>query len=117
MGLQGVRLPPELETMLYRVAQEGLTNVLKHAEATRVSLVLERRNGMVQLIVEDDGRGFDLELNLTSPEKAKRLGLHGMRERVALLDGTLDIESSPESGTTVYARVPDPSAQATASEG
>ena len=107
-GLDGDRLPPEVETTIYRVVQEGLTNVLKHAQASCVSLVLERRGGSVRAILEDDGKGFDVEATLASPEKAKRLGLRGMRERVALLGGELEVESSPGSGTTVFVRLPDP---------
>jgi PAS domain S-box-containing protein len=107
-GMQSLRLPPEIETALYRVAQEGLTNCLKHARATHVSLVLERRAGTVSLIVEDDGSGFDVQRTLTSPEKANRLGIRGMRERLALLNGELEIESAPGSGTTIFARIPVP---------
>jgi two-component system CheB/CheR fusion protein len=90
------------------VVQEGLTNVLKHAGASRVSLVLEQRDGMARVILEDDGAGFDVEETLASPEKAKRLGVRGMRERVMLLGGALEIESVPGSGTTLFVRVPAP---------
>jgi len=106
-GVAGERLPPEIETTVYRVVQEGLTNVLKHAAATRVSLVLERRRGMLSAILEDDGRGFEVDAVLASPEKARRLGIRGMRERVALLGGELQIESSPGGGTTLYIRLPE----------
>ncbi|MBV9772576.1 MAG: PAS domain S-box protein [Gemmatimonadetes bacterium] len=116
VGLEGARLPGEVETTLYRVVQEGLTNVLKHAGATRVGLVLERRRGMVSMILEDDGAGFDVDRALASQEKAKRLGLRGMRERVALVGGEMEIESSPGIGTTLFVRVPDPAAP-TAGEG
>lgn len=104
VGVDGDRFAAEVETTLYRVVQEGLNNVVKHAGATRVSLVLERRNGVVGAILEDDGRGFDVEATLASPEKARRLGLRGMRERVALLGGELEIESA----TTLYVRIPVP---------
>ena len=106
-GLAGVRLPAETETTLYRVAQEGLNNVLKHAGATHVDLLLERQNGTVRLILEDDGAGFDVEQTLRSGENARRLGVRGMRERIALLGGEMEIESAPGSGTTIYVRVPD----------
>ena len=105
-GVDG-RLPPEVETTLYRAVQETLTNVLKHAGATRVSVILERRDGTVSVIVEDDGAGFDVDRTLALPEKAGRLGVRGMRERVALLGGEMEIESAPGAGTTVYVRVPD----------
>ncbi len=108
VGMDGGRLPPELETTLYRVVQEGLTNALKHAGASHVSLILERRAGTVSAILEDDGAGFEVEAALASLEKTKRLGLRGMRERVALLGGELEIESSPGGGTTIFVRVPAP---------
>ncbi|MET0650346.1 MAG: chemotaxis protein CheB [Pyrinomonadaceae bacterium] len=99
------RLPPEVETCLYRIAQEALNNIFKHAQAARVSVILERRDGDAVLIVEDDGVGFD------APEGAewgggRGLGLVGMRERVALLGGSVEFESEPGKGTTVFARVP-----------
>ncbi|HSJ25973.1 MAG TPA: ATP-binding protein [Longimicrobiales bacterium] len=106
-NLDKQRLSPETETTLYRVAQEALTNVLKHAGASHVSMVLERRRGNVQLIIEDNGRGFDVERVLASPRTARRLGVRGMRERVALVGGYLNIESSPDAGTAVFVRVPD----------
>lgn len=108
VGVDGERFPAEVETTLYRVVQEGLNNVVKHAGATRASLVLERRGGVVGTILEDDGRGFDVEATLASPEKARRLGLRGMRERVALLGGELEIESAEGAGTTLYVRIPLP---------
>lgn len=97
------RLPAELETVLYRVAQEALTNIVKHAGAQQVSLLLTRGDGGVGLVVEDDGRGFRAE-----DVRANALGLVGMRERLALLDGTLSIESRPGGGTTLVAHVPLP---------
>ncbi|HET6229368.1 MAG TPA: CheR family methyltransferase [Longimicrobiaceae bacterium] len=108
VGVDGQRFSRELETTLYRMVQEGLTNVLKHAGASRVSLLLESRGGSVNAILEDNGAGFDVDATLSAPEKADRLGLRGMRERIALVGGTLEIESAPGSGTTVYARVPAP---------
>jgi PAS domain S-box-containing protein len=107
-GLEEKRLPPLLETTLYRVVQEALTNVLKHAEARRVSLILQRSRDQVLLVVEDDGRGFDVEARLQTAAAKKRLGLLGMKERLALVVGTLTIESTPPTGTTVFARIPLP---------
>ena len=104
-GLEGARLPPELETTLYRVAQEALTNITRHAKARRVSLLLERRPGGVSLIIEDDGKGFDAEAALR-PAGQERLGLLGMQERATLVGGSLTIESSPGAGTTVFVRLP-----------
>jgi two-component system, chemotaxis family, CheB/CheR fusion protein len=103
--LGGIRLPAHLETVLYRVTQEGLTNVLKHASSSKVSVVLSRNNREVSLIVEDDGRGFDPDRTLDDGDRI-RLGLRGMRDRVQLVGGTLTFESSPGAGTTLFARIP-----------
>jgi len=102
-GLGGGRLPPEVETVLYRFVQEGLTNVVKHARATGVSIVLARRDHGVSAVVEDDGAGF-----AASDVREGALGLVGMRERLALLGGTLAVESTPGSGTALVAFVPLP---------
>ena len=95
------RLPSEVETTLYRIVQEALTNVVKHAGAQNVSIVVMRRAGTATAVVEDDGEGFDADR-----VSEEGLGLVGMRERVALLDGRLDVESSAGSGTTLVAEVP-----------
>jgi two-component system, NarL family, sensor histidine kinase DevS len=94
------RFPGEVETALFRIVQEALTNVVKHADATRVSVLLARRPGAVAVVVEDDGRGYDPE------QPSEGIGLLGMRERVELIGGRLSLESSPGSGTTVVAEVP-----------
>jgi two-component system, NarL family, sensor histidine kinase DevS len=95
------RLPSEVETTLYRVVQEALTNVAKHAGARTVSVVLGRRDSSATAVVEDDGEGFG-----RADEDAGGIGLAGMRERLALLDGRLVVESDPASGTTLVAEVP-----------
>jgi two-component system sensor histidine kinase UhpB len=105
-GLADRRLPLEFETALYRVTQEALTNVLRHAQARRVSVLLERRADHVSLIVEDDGIGFETESVLQTSNIRDKLGLLGMQERIRLTGGTLDLESTPERGTTVFVRVP-----------
>jgi PAS domain S-box-containing protein len=105
-GLDGKRLPSPIETALYRVVQEGLTNVLKHAQARRVSLIIQCSPDQVLAILEDDGRGFDADAAISSRGPRGRLGLLGMRERVALVGGTLTIESTPGRGTTIFARIP-----------
>ena len=102
----GNRLPREAETALYRVVQEALNNVLKHAQAKRVSVLLKWRDGQVMAIVEDDGIGFDGEGGFAAAQVRGRLGLLGMRERMAAVGGTLEVESSPGGGTTLFARVP-----------
>ena len=95
------RLPFDVETTLYRITQEALTNVVKHAQAKHVSIVLTRRDGSVSAVIEDDGRGFS---SVSSNEDG--LGLLGMRERISLVGGRLDVESSPGSGTTLSIEVP-----------
>ena len=102
----GQPLPTEVSTALYRITQEALTNVAKHAGASQVSVVVEKPDHEVRLIVEDNGRGFDLEGASQRIRAERRLGLASMRERAALVGGTLDVESSPGRGTTVYVRVP-----------
>ena len=97
------RLPPEIETTLYRVVQEALSNIVKHAGAQHVSIVIAQRGATVAATVDDDGQGFD-EANI----RADAIGLTGMRERLALVGGTLEIESAPGGGTTVAAQVPLP---------
>lgn len=97
------RLPLDVETMLYRLAQEALNNVIKHAHASRVDIVLERKREQATLIVEDNGRGFDLSDRMNDP---KGLGLLGMKERAALLGAEVQIESEEGQGTSVVVRVP-----------
>jgi signal transduction histidine kinase len=97
------RLPSEIETALYRIIQEALTNVVKHAQASRVSIVLSRRGSSVSAVFEDDGRGFAVD-----ETREDGLGLLGMKERLSLLDGRLQIESSSDGGTTLVAEVPVP---------
>ena len=94
------RLPPEAETALYRIVQEGLTNVVKHAAAHRVSITLVRKEAAAVVVIEDDGQGFDPEA-----VRAGALGFTGMRERVELVGGRLTVETSPGAGTTVVAEV------------
>jgi light-regulated signal transduction histidine kinase (bacteriophytochrome) len=100
------RLPPAIETALYRVLQEALTNVVRHAEATRVGVILGLKGDTVTMIIEDDGRGFGCDEDNPARAPARHFGLLGMRERLALVDGTLEIESAPGRGTTLFIRVP-----------
>jgi signal transduction histidine kinase len=95
------RLPAEAETALYRIVQEALTNVVKHASARRVSITLVRKQGFAVVVVEDDGLGFDPRTTRTGS-----LGFVGMRERVELVGGRLTVESAPGAGTTIAAEVP-----------
>jgi signal transduction histidine kinase len=96
-----------IETTLYRVIQEAINNVFKHADAKSVSVSIERRGSMVLAIVEDDGMGFDSD---SPPPSANppRLGLAGMRERAVIAGGTLTVESSAGGGTTVRLQLPLP---------
>jgi signal transduction histidine kinase len=102
VGMEGKRLPNEVETAVFRVVQESLTNVVLHAQARRVDVLLNLHNQCVVLIVEDDGVGF-LPGSLAAED---HLGLFGMRERIEMLGGSFMIESSPGKGTTVKAEVP-----------
>ena len=102
IGMQERRLPGEVETALFRIVQESLTNVALHAQAHRVDVLLNYRNNHVIAIIEDDGVGFIP----TMPTIESQLGLFGMRERVEMLGGKLIIESAPDRGTTVSVEVP-----------
>jgi two-component system, NarL family, sensor histidine kinase DevS len=94
------QLSNEIATTLYRIVQESLTNVVKHARARHVSVLLTRKNGTVVAVIEDDGRGFDPTVS------SDGFGIQGMRERVELVNGHLKIESEPDSGTTLVVEVP-----------
>jgi signal transduction histidine kinase len=102
VGMEGKRLPIEVETAIFRIVQESLTNVVLHAQAKRVDVLLSMHNHQVVMIVEDDGIGF----LPGSPGQDYHLGLFGMRERIEMLGGTFVIESSPGRGTTVKVEVP-----------
>lgn len=104
-GLTNRRLPPPVEMGLYRIAQEALTNAGRHAAAKNVSILLTCSESSVKLIIEDDGRGFDVEKALRLPGSSNHLGLLGMHERVSLLNGTISVESTPGSGTTIYVQL------------
>lgn len=93
---------PEIEVALYRVAQEAITNIIRHADASHASIVLIRRDHEVLLIVEDNGRGFSVQTQSSS----KKLGLLGMHERVTLIGGVLIVDSEPGKGTTIRATIP-----------
>lgn len=100
------RLPPEVESAVYRAIQEALTNVAKHARARRVSVVLDRRGEELRVIVEDDGEGFDPDRREGEEVASQRLGLSFIEERMSLLGGTLAIETEPKHGTTLFMTVP-----------
>jgi hypothetical protein len=110
------RLPNHIEVTLYRIAQEGITNIMRHAAATQASVILLMHDHEVSLIIEDNGKGFDL----AAAEKGLRggpypgggaprrpsLGLIGMKERAALVGGEFAVDSQPGKGTTLRVRIP-----------
>ena len=100
------RLPAEVETAMFRVTQEALTNVRKHAPSARVRIALKYSNNCVHLNVRDWGPGFDPEKATEGGGPGERLGLSSMRERVALLGGNLEVRSRPGEGTEVVAEIP-----------
>ncbi|MFO0957409.1 MAG: histidine kinase [Isosphaeraceae bacterium] len=102
IGSESGRYPAVVETTLYRIVQEALTNIARHAEARMVSLIVEFRSDQAIAIIEDDGRGFDTR----AVAESGRLGILGMQERAAVVGGRLYVESSVGSGTTVVARIP-----------
>lgn len=101
------RLAPQLETTLFRVVQEAVSNIAKHAHAKNVSINLHFRKSLIRVHVRDDGTGFDVEEAISSKDRPRGLGLLGMRERVELMNGTLNIQSHPGSdGTEINIEIP-----------
>ncbi|HVC32985.1 MAG TPA: ATP-binding protein, partial [Chloroflexota bacterium] len=101
VNVEKLRLLPAAETALYRIAQAALNNVARHATAHAVSVLLQRRGDRLILVVEDDGRGFELAAIRSAPLK-DRLGLAGIEERAQLIGARLSIESSPGHGTALF---------------
>jgi signal transduction histidine kinase len=106
LGIGDRRLPPDVESTLYRVVQEGITNVVRHANAHRVGIILEIRANEAICIIEDDGSGMAEEGARAPDQGSRHLGLLGMRERLALIDGAIEIESSQTKGTALFVKVP-----------
>jgi PAS domain S-box-containing protein len=106
LGLDNHRFESNVETAIYRVVQEALTNVLKHANATRISIILEKRPDHLLAIIEDNGQGFDLDSVWLNSAERRWMGLRGMRERVLLVGGSWNVESSIGLGTTIFVRIP-----------
>ena len=104
--LGDVRLKHTVEIALFRVAQEALTNMRKHAQTSQVRITLRRRGEMVRLEVQDSGQGFDPTVSYAQNGPGERVGLAGMRERVGMLGGKLEIQSQPSVGTSITATVP-----------
>ncbi len=105
-GLAALRLDRDVETHLYRITQEALHNVVKHAQAAEVNVLLERSGENIVLIVEDNGLGFSGTEKERFRKNRKGLGIKGMNERAVLIGGSLEIESTSGGGTTVYVRAP-----------
>jgi signal transduction histidine kinase len=105
VGFNGERMSSEIETALYRIVQEALTNIGRHARATRADVLLKRRGDRVVVVVEDNGLGFDAEIGRFAQDG--HLGLVGMQERVEMLGGSLTIESAAGAGTTIVVEVPN----------
>jgi signal transduction histidine kinase len=99
------RLPPAVEATLYRVMQEAITNIVKHANASRSGIMLEIANGEASMVIEDDGCGFVWD-DMRVARPGDRLGLLGMRERLSLVGGVLEIESAPGNGAALIIHVP-----------
>ena len=102
----GPRPPAAVETTCFRVVQEALTNVIRHAQAHLVEVELHKANGTLQLVVRDDGRGFDVPAARKRAIEGESQGLLSMQERFTLAGGDLQIDSAPGGGTRVHGRLP-----------
>ena len=105
-AVEDVRLPRDVEANLYRIAQEALHNVAKHADATQVTVYLAQQDGHLVLLIEDNGRGFDARRTQSPDNGGNSMGLMSMQERAALVGGQLHIESLADHGTSIYVRIP-----------
>jgi signal transduction histidine kinase len=105
-NLGNVRLSPTAETALFRVTQEALTNVRRHAHTTRAHVSLERQDKTVRLRVRDHGQGFQLPELESESGPGERVGLSSMRERVALLGGNFEVRSQSGTGTSITVEIP-----------
>lgn len=105
-GNEVIRLPPHLETLLFRISQEAVSNILRHANASKVTINLLPEDDRMVLEIRDNGRGFDVDKTQGEAVTRKQLGLLGMQERVALVDGFVKVESMPGEGTTLRVYIP-----------
>ncbi|MBI5943291.1 MAG: sensor histidine kinase [Chloroflexi bacterium] len=106
VGIGAMRLPPHLETMLFRILQEAVSNIVRHAKASNVIISLRPEGNHVILEVRDNGRGFDVERTTGDAVTRKQLGLLGMQERASLVNGLVKVESTPGVGTTLRVYIP-----------
>jgi signal transduction histidine kinase len=97
-----IALPPTHSTAVFRIVQEALTNIAKHAQASHAEVVLRRRDVVLEITIHDDGMGFATD----EPRKPESFGLLGLRERISLLRGTASIASAPGAGTTIVVTLP-----------
>ena len=105
-GIDTTRLTPEMETAIFRIVQESLTNIFKYANASSVSVIIIRNDDLISVIIEDDGTGFNVDKMINKDPSKFNLGLHGMQERASLLGGTFEIESEQGKGTAVMVKLP-----------
>ena len=105
-SLEESDIPNSLKIVIFRVTQEGMNNIAKHAKASLVHLSLRKRDGRIELALKDNGQGFDLKKVLTSESTKRGLGLTSMRERTELSGGSFAIESGEGKGTTIHASWP-----------
>jgi signal transduction histidine kinase len=106
-GFEG-KLPPQIETAFYRIIQEALNNVGKHAEADRIEVMMEQKDSIIYASISDNGKGFDLDRVLDPREPERGFGVMGMQERVSILKGQINIRSKPGSGTQIQIEIPYP---------
>jgi len=108
VGVIGVarRLSDEVELVLFRIVQEALGNVWKHAQATKANIIVEFESNRIRIIIEDNGSGFSLPHSVSELPRSGKLGLAGMRERAELLGGIITIKSEPRKGTAIIAELP-----------
>jgi len=104
--MEGIALPSEVSTCAFRVAQESVNNAVKHGIANNISIVLLKHAGYFSIVIEDDGKGFEVDEVLNNAIYSRKFGLLGMEERALLVNGQLIIESGPGNGTTIYLKIP-----------
>lgn len=106
LDVQGRDLPREAQFLLFRIAQEALRNIKRHAEASKVVIRLESGTGRIRMIITDNGKGFEVPVQISDISSTGKLGLIGMQERAQLLRGTLSIQSELGKGTAVIVEIP-----------
>jgi two-component system sensor histidine kinase DegS len=106
IGEQGRRFDPYVEVALFRIIQETIVNIARHAEAENVFVIMKIDENVINLDIEDDGKGFDVKCALKRTEDSRGLGLLGMQERANLIDGKVRIISEPGCGTRICLKIP-----------